>query len=83
MGFLLFILVVVVFIIGAGATHGYAKHRWPSKIINQRETDDSDRRILATIFWPFYWIFVWPFTKADEITLFNIDKQAGRLVLKN
>ena len=81
--FLTILFCVISFIVGAGATHGYAKHRWPSNIKNYSDTDDSDRRTMATIFWPGYWIFVWPFTKVNEVTFSNIEKHAAKQIARN
>ncbi len=81
--FLLILLSIVGYIVGAGITHGYAKHRWPSERTSYGQMDDTDRRIWVTCTWPFYWVFIWTFTKANEITFSNIEKKAGRQVLKN
>ena len=92
-------LTIVLFIVGyisiAGITHGYAKHRWPPKIERRqvkvdgwnyewRDVDDNDgNRVAATILWPFYWVFIWPFTKLNEVTFSSIEKNAGAEVAKN
>jgi len=93
--FLGIVLVIVTFIVGAGATHGYAKHRWPPLIVkrqvyvtgegwvNQAQDDNSAKRIASTIFWPSYWIFIWPFTKVNEVTFTHIEKEAALQVAKN
>jgi len=86
---------IVLYIVGAGATHGYAKHRWPPKIVRrevhreghgwvcENQDDNSAARVSATIFWPGYWIFIWPFTKVNEQTFSHIEKQAALQVAKN
>lgn len=81
--FLSILFSIILYIVGAGATHGYAKHRWPSKETYYNKTDDSDRRIWATCLWVFYWIFVWPFTKTNEVTFSVIEKQAALQMAKN
>jgi hypothetical protein len=45
--------------------------------------DDNERRILVTVLWPFYWTFIWPFTKINDITFSNIEKRAGHQVARN
>ena len=40
-------------------------------------------RDFATILWPLYWIFVWPFTKTKEVTLSHIEKEAALQVARN
>ena len=89
------VLVIVTYIVGAGATHGYAKHRWPPKIVRrqvyvtgsgwqwQDQDDNSADRVSATVFWPGYWIFIWPFTKVNEVTFTHIEKEAALQVAKN
>lgn len=89
------VLVIVTYIVGAGATHGYAKHRWPTKIVRrqvyvtgngwqgQDQDDNSANRIWATILWPGYWTFIWPFTKVNEVTFTHIEKEAALQVAKN
>ena len=82
---------VVAYIVAAGATHGYSKYRWPPKMVsrldnyyNSYNADENEgRRIVATVFWPFYWVFVWPFTKINEVTFSNIEKNAALQVAKN
>lgn len=93
--FLIIVAVIILYLVAAGATHGYAKHRWPPKIVKRQvyvqnsgyqwkdQDDNSDSRITSTILWPFYWIFIWPFTKANEITFSNIEKHAARQVAHN
>jgi hypothetical protein len=93
--FLGIVLVIVTFIVGAGATHGYAKHRWPPLIVRrqvyvngngwqwQDQDDNSGNRVASTIFWPFYWVFIWPFTKVNEVTFTHIEKEAGLQVARN
>lgn len=85
---MLFILLGIVFgvisyIAGAGITHGYAKHRWPSQAFKYGRMDDSDKRVLASALWPFYWLFIWPFTKLNEVIYTRAEKQAGVEVAKN
>jgi hypothetical protein len=94
-GFLIFLLSVITYIVMAGVTHGYAKHRWPPKIekrqvyINgsgwkwQDQDDNSEKRGFATILWPGYWIFVYPFTKANEVTFSRIEKEAATQIARN
>ena len=74
---------ILFLIVGAAATHGYAKHRWPSDQHSYPGTDDEDRRLLATWLWPFYWTFIWPFTKVNEITFSNIEKHAAKQIARN
>lgn len=93
--FLTFVLCVVGYLVVAGVTHGYAKHRWPPKIVSRSrysegngwrmvdEDDNSANRVCATIFWPFYWTFIWPFTKANELTFDRVEKHAAKLIAKN
>lgn len=75
--FLCILFGIIAYIVGAGITHGYAKHRWPSEITHYSSTDDSDRRAAASILWPFYWMFIWPFTKTNEVTFSQIEKSAA------
>lgn len=75
--FLMILLGIVTYIVGAGATHGYAKHRWPSECRNYSGPDDNERRIWATVLWPGYWVFVWPFTKVNEVTFSQIEKNVA------
>lgn len=89
--FLTILFSIVTYLILAGATHGYAKHRWPKHMVKRRDEYgtqyDSDEnegnRLGATILWPFYWVFVWPFTKVNEVTFSNIEKRAGHKVTLN
>lgn len=90
--FLTIVLCVVSYLVVAGVTHGYAKHRWPPKPIRRWSSDvsgyvdadeNSANRVCATIFWPFYWTFIWPFTKANEMTFDQVEKHAARLIAKN
>lgn len=85
---------IVLYIVGAGATHGYAKHRWPPKIERRQvwtgykwewrdQDDNSASRVASTIFWPGYWVFIWPFTKVNEETFSAIEKQAALRIAKN
>lgn len=94
-GFLTFVLCVVSYLVMAGVTHGYAKHRWPPVIVRrqvyvqysglqwQDQDDNGANRAFATIFWPFYWTFVWPFTKANEMTFSQMEKHAAQVVANN
>lgn len=75
--FLIILFSIILYIVGAGATHGYAKHRWPSEVYRYNGIDDSDRRMWATILWPGYWVFIWPFTKTNEVTFSRIEKEAA------
>lgn len=93
--FLSILLGLVFYIVGAGATHGYAKHRWPPKIVRrqvyvsgngwewQDQDDNRAKRDISTILWPFYWTFIWPFTKVNEVTFSHIEKEAGKQVARN
>jgi hypothetical protein len=81
--FLSILLSILTLIVGAGVTHGYAKHRWPSQKRLYNGSDDEDRRVWATILWPFYWTFIWPFTKTNEITFSLIEKKAAAQIAKN
>lgn len=89
--FFIFLLSVVFYLVIAGATHGYAKHRWPKQIVKRRDAYyreyDADKnepnRGFATVFWPFYWTFVWPFTKINEVTFSHIEKKAAVQIGKN
>jgi hypothetical protein len=85
--FLTILFSIVVYIVGAGATHGYGKHRWPTKIGrddwgNTIDANESTR-IAASTFWVFYWIFIWPFTKTNEETFSHIEKHAALQIAKN
>jgi hypothetical protein len=93
--FLSFLLGIIFYIVGAGVTHGYAKHRWPPKIVRRQvyvtgngwewrdQDDNSGKREASTFLWPFYWLFIWPFTKTNEVTFSHIEKQAALQVAKN
>lgn len=93
--FLGILLGIVLYIVGAGATHGYAKHRWPPLLVKRDvyvtgegwkgivQDDNSEKRGFSTFFWPFYWIFIWPFTKVNEVTFTRIEKQAALQVARN
>lgn len=83
LGILFVLFGIVSYIVGAGATHGYAKHRWPSEESRYGQTDDSERRLWATVLWPCYWMFIWPFTKVNEQTFSHIEKQAALQIAKN
>ena len=84
--FLGILLGVVSYIVGAGATHGYAKHRWPVKMVHRyySEVDDNESiRAAASILWPLYWVFIWPFTKMNEVTFSHIEKEAALHIARN
>lgn len=83
--FLIILFSVITYIVAAGATHGYAKHRWPPKMggIYRDRDENEETRLWATALWPFYWSFVWPFTKTNELTFTHIEKDAARQVAKN
>lgn len=86
--FLTIILSVVFYIAMAGVTHGYGKHRWPEKIEYDRSyRKDIDvneaNRSAAAIIWPFYWLFIWPFTKANETAFSFIEKKVARQIAQN
>lgn len=76
--FLSILLGVIVYVIGAGATHGYAKYRWPSDYTSYGQMDDQERRILAAVLWPFYWTFIWTFTKVNEIVFSQMKNKEDR-----
>lgn len=86
-----FLLYVVIYLVIAGATHGYGKHRWPKKIRKVRvgswdehEQDDNVvSRVCATIFWPFYWTFIWTFTKTNELTFSFVERRAAKHIAGN
>lgn len=67
----------------AAATHGYAKHRWPSERSIYGEMDDNDKRTVVPLIWPIYWIFIWPVVKVNELTFSSIEKHAARQIAKN
>lgn len=89
------VLCVVLYLVIAGATHGYAKHRWPPQTGRRHEyTKDEGwhwveidtnggSRNASTVFWPFYWVFIWPFTKINETTFSFIEKKAAMKVAHN
>lgn len=81
--FLTIIAIIVSYIVGAGITYGYGKHRWPSTLYDRYSTDDNDRRMWASWLWPFYWIFVWTFHKAKEVTFDRVEKHAAMRIAKN
>lgn len=93
--FLTIVFSIVGYLVLAGITHGYAKHRWPKKMERRQvyvqysgyQWQDYDengaKRICATIFWPFYWSFIWPFTKANEVTFERVEKHAAVQIAKN
>lgn len=93
--FLTIVLCVVGYLVVAGITHGYAKHRWPPEIVRrqhyiqgngwqwQDDDDNSANRVCSTIFWPFYWTFIWPFTKANEMTFDQAEKHAAKQIARN
>lgn len=82
---------IILYIVGAGATHGYAKHRWPEKLVSVCQgwgsyanlDENRFRKFFCTILWLFYWIFVWPFTKTNETTFSHIEKRAALQMAKN
>ena len=93
--FLTIVFCIVSYLVLAGMTHGYAKHRWPVKM-NRRQVyeqyvghvwrdydENGFERNASTIFWPFYWTFIWPFTKANEITFDRVEKNAAVQIAKN
>jgi len=73
--FLCILLGVLLYVVGAGATHGYAKHRWPSEHTSYGEMDDNERRLVASILWPFYWTFIWTFTTVNEVVFSKMEKR--------
>ncbi len=89
--FLTVVLCIVGYIVLAGTTHGYAKHRWPEELVREYQgygnyaNVDKHRfkKFFCTVLWPFYWTFVWPFTKANEVTFDRVEKHAARLIAKN
>lgn len=81
---MLAVLGVILYIVGAGATHGYTKYRWPVKLEGYWKHDvNENKRIAATCLWPFYWIFIWPFTKTNEVTYSHIEKKAAHQIAQN
>src|ERR1700728_3187178 len=93
--FLTIVFCIVSYLIAAGITNGYAKHRWPKKMVvkkryyqyggayNSDEDENAGSRISATIFLPFYWTFILPFTKSGELTFSNIEKSAAKQMAHN
>lgn len=93
--FLTILFGAALYLVVAGATHGYAKHRWPPKMYRKqvyisgsgwewRDYDEnSNERFFSTTFWPFYWVFIWPFTKMNEVTFSKIEKSVGAEIAKN
>jgi hypothetical protein len=90
--FLTVVLCIVGYLVLAGVTHGYAKHRWPPKMVRKWSSDangyvdadeNSGERGCATVFWPFYWTFIWPFTKANEMTFARVEKHAALQIAQN
>lgn len=91
---LIILFSLVVWLIAAGATHGYAQHRWAPKIERRqvrdgcnwiwKDVDDNaSARVVTTVFWPFYWIFVWTYTKTSEVTFSSIERHAAKQVARN
>lgn len=74
---------IVFYLVGAGATHGYAEHRWPPNGDWRIEKSRGEARFFASFLWPFYWIFIWSLTKANEVTFSIIEKRAGKQMAKN
>lgn len=84
--FLTVLSIIVSYIVIAGATHGYGKHRWPPSMVRRYsglEDENEFQRVIASIFWPIYWTFVWPVTKASEVTFDRVEKHAAMLIAKN
>jgi hypothetical protein len=86
--FLGILLTIITYIVMAGVTRGYAKHRWPPIVeysyYHDRNLDkNEDKRDFATWLWPFYWMFIYPFTKVNEVTFSHIEKEAALQVAKN
>lgn len=86
--FLIVLSAIVSYIVIAGATHGYGKHRWPPSMVKRwsyRDAEDENefQRVIASIFWPIYWTFVWPVTKASEVTFDRVEKHAAIRIAKN
>jgi len=84
------LLGIILYIVLAGATHGYGKYKWPPTIERQyigycyvNVDVNESKRLWATYCWPFYWIFIWPFTKTNEVTFSRIEKEAARQIVKN
>lgn len=81
---ILIIISIIIYLIGIGITHGYGKHRWPEKITGYYAEDrNAFPRIFASIFFPFYWLFIYPVSKANELTFNYVEKKAARQVQKN
>jgi hypothetical protein len=85
--FLTILFSIIVYIVGAGATHGYGKHRWPKQMGHDGWGNPIDEneftRVAASFLWLFYWTFVWPFTKTNEVTFSHIEKHAALQIAKN
>jgi hypothetical protein len=92
--FIFIILSIIIYLIAAGATYGYAKYRWPEKIKQVKEyhyigysyidiDENKNIRIACTVCWPLYWIFIWPFIKTNEVTFSHIQSSAAKLVAQN
>lgn len=90
--FLSILFSVIAYIVGAGATHGYAKHHWAEKLesvwdyrVSKYVKEDQSEKIrtAAAILWPLYWVFIWPFTKTNEVTFSHIEKNAALQIAKN
>lgn len=84
------ILSIVSYLVAAGATFGYAKYRWPENLVKQYQIygwewvdKNQNKRIVYTICWPIYWVFIWPFIKANEVTLSHIQSSAAKLIAQN
>ncbi len=88
MTFLEFLLTAAVYLIFCGITRGYAEHRWPKRMRYSYESrTDTDangtKKFFTTVFWPFYWVFIWPFTKANEVTFSLIEKKTAHKIKTN
>ena len=86
--FLIVLSVVVSYLVMIGITYGYGKHRWPPLMVKRwsykdAEDDNEFQRVIAAVFWPFYWTFIWPVTKASEVTFDQVEKHAAKQIARN
>jgi hypothetical protein len=89
--FLMIVLLVICYLVGAGITNGYGSHRWPPKMVRRSDgwgqlyeyNANESPKFWATLLWPFYWVFIWPCIKSKEITFSNMEKHAARQIAQN
>lgn len=82
------LLILAIYLVFGGITRGYVEHRWPKKMNYSyhanRDIDENEApKAFATIFWPVYWLFFWPFSKAEETTFSFIEKKAALQIKAN